>query len=213
MEVVSSTWNWTQAESMVACCGMSTAVKRRPTSWFPDLSSVISRSLLLVDTLRASKLQAYYPKSRVKTPAIDELLTQARESARRAEALLATGEVDSSLSQRVTELAGKLDQAVRNQKLVAALDDALSWELGQLAEMDEDKIQKAVVKPIEGEESQFQATDELEMAIVPDAFRLYKQALERWGLTVETPVDEATEMIKARPDWLQVQLVAALHLG
>ena len=32
--------------------------------------------VLLIDTLRASKLQAYYPKSRVKTPAIDQLARQ-----------------------------------------------------------------------------------------------------------------------------------------
>ena len=32
--------------------------------------------VLLIDTLRASKLQAYYPKTRVKTPAIDELVSQ-----------------------------------------------------------------------------------------------------------------------------------------
>ena len=32
--------------------------------------------VLLVDTLRASKLQTYYPKSRVKTPAIDEFAAQ-----------------------------------------------------------------------------------------------------------------------------------------
>jgi arylsulfatase A-like enzyme len=32
--------------------------------------------VLLIDTLRASKLQAYYPRSRVKTPAIDEFASQ-----------------------------------------------------------------------------------------------------------------------------------------
>ena len=32
--------------------------------------------VLLIDTLRASKLQTYYPKSRVKTPAIDELVSE-----------------------------------------------------------------------------------------------------------------------------------------
>jgi len=32
--------------------------------------------VLLVDTLRASKLQAYYPRSRVKTPAIDDFVAQ-----------------------------------------------------------------------------------------------------------------------------------------
>jgi arylsulfatase A-like enzyme len=32
--------------------------------------------VLLVDTLRASKLQSYYPKTRVKTPAIDELVSE-----------------------------------------------------------------------------------------------------------------------------------------
>ena len=32
--------------------------------------------VLLIDTLRASKLQTYYPKSRVKTPAIDEMAAQ-----------------------------------------------------------------------------------------------------------------------------------------
>jgi choline-sulfatase len=32
--------------------------------------------VLLVDTLRASKLQAYYPKTRVKTPAIDQFASQ-----------------------------------------------------------------------------------------------------------------------------------------
>ncbi len=32
--------------------------------------------VLLIDTLRASKLQAYYPQTRVKTPAIDQLVSQ-----------------------------------------------------------------------------------------------------------------------------------------
>jgi len=32
--------------------------------------------VLLIDTLRASKLQSYYPKTRVKTPAIDRLVSQ-----------------------------------------------------------------------------------------------------------------------------------------
>jgi hypothetical protein len=58
MELVSSAWNWIQAVSMVANWGMGAPVKRRPTSWFPDLSRVISRSPLLVETPPAALCSA-----------------------------------------------------------------------------------------------------------------------------------------------------------
>ena len=51
-------------------------VLRRPTHVAPRGEPARNVVVLLIDTLRASKLQAYYPKSRVRTPAIDRLAAE-----------------------------------------------------------------------------------------------------------------------------------------
>jgi len=110
----------------------------------------------------------------------------AREQLQRALALAETGPAGPELVARVQELSAELGEEHKNRQLLAALDRAWAAEVG---------------------------TDTVQSSQTPRAsIPILREALERYGVAVgKGPPEEAAAAIRARPDSIQRELLAALE--
>ena len=142
------------------------------------------------------------------------LLTQAREQAQRALALVENGPADAALVAQVTQLQAELDAEEKDRMLVAALDEAWLAQAETLSENNRFAHERAVPKFRDAFRAYGLPAGEGEPA--PAAGRIRQRppavreaivaALDEWTDLADTPMYQITEPHRA---WLRAVVAAA----
>ncbi len=164
-----------------------------------QLATQIQNEVATAQALRGDPAAGAFPD--------EESLIRAHEAAERAHDLLDTGAVSDGLEREVSDLLVAMNNQVRDQKLIADLEDAWAWEMEQLAEGSEQEVIEAIVV----DEKTPNGATRRGLPIVQRALPLYEEAFAAWGIDPNsTSATKAVHQILQLPEQLQPPVVAAL---